>query len=77
MKKIISALLALALVFSVCSVAFAANGTKTSCGGNCSDCPTIIIPGIGQSNVWLLNDDGSYATDKFLKLVKQPIPDYK
>ena len=21
--------------------------------------------------------DGSYATDKFLKLVKQPIPDYK
>lgn len=63
MKKIISALLALALVFSVCSVAFAVNGTKTSCGGNCSDCPTIIIPGIGQSNVWLLNEDGSYATD--------------
>ncbi len=64
MKKIISIILVAALLLSGTAVSAFAAQTKTECGGNCDDCPTVIIPGIGQSNVWLLNDDGSYALDE-------------
>lgn len=63
MKKVISIILALALIISGTALTASAAQTKTECGGNCSDYPVVIIPGIGQSNVWLLNDDGSYALD--------------
>lgn len=63
MKKVVSIILAIALVLSGTALTAFAAQTKTECGGNCSDCPTVIIPGIGQSNVWLLDDDGSYALD--------------
>ncbi|NLB37465.1 MAG: hypothetical protein GX824_09315 [Clostridiales bacterium] len=35
----------------------------TECGGNCSHCPTIIIPGVFQSHTFLANEDGSPAFD--------------
>ncbi|MCH5191626.1 MAG: hypothetical protein J1F23_05620 [Oscillospiraceae bacterium] len=36
---------------------------KTDCGNDCEIVPTIIIPGISQSNVWLLDENGDYALD--------------
>lgn len=62
MKKLISFVLAFAIVFSMFSLAASAL-VKTECGGNCERCPSIVVPGIGQSNVWALDDDGNYLLD--------------
>ncbi len=35
------------------------DGVLTECGGNCEHCPTIVIPGIGQSQVFLLDENGN------------------
>ena len=62
MKKFISIMLTLTLALSVFSVsAFATE--KSACNGNCDKCPSIVVPGIGQSNVWALDDDGNYLLD--------------
>ena len=64
-KRIIALLLAIALLCSVCALgASAATEVKTACGGDCDHVPSIVIPGIGQSRVMLLNDDGTYKLDK-------------
>lgn len=63
MKKVISILLVFAMILSCTAVFASAAEVKTSCKGNCDTCPTIVIPGIGQSNVWLLDDDGNYVLD--------------
>lgn len=62
MKKIISILLVVSLVFSLVSVSAFAN-VKTDCQGDCDTCPAIVVPGIGQSNVWALDDNGEYLLD--------------
>lgn len=62
MKKIISCMLAIAMVFGIFSV-FASAEVKTECNGNCDTCPAIVVPGIGQSNVWALDDNGDYIVD--------------
>ncbi len=62
MKKIISLVLAFVLVFSMLSVSASA-AVKTECGGNCDTCPSIVVPGIGQSNVWALDENGDYLLD--------------
>lgn len=64
MKKVISIVLTAALIFSVCAAAANASTTKTACGGECENCPTIVVPGIGQSNVWLLDEKGEYVLDE-------------
>lgn len=64
MKKIISILLAFSLAFSVLAVGASAADVKTECGGNCDQCPSIVVPGIGQSNVWALDKNGDYRLDK-------------
>lgn len=64
MKKLVSVILAFSLVFSVFAMsASAADEIKTECGGECDTCPSIVIPGIGQSNVWALDENGDYLTD--------------
>ncbi len=66
MKKIISVILSLTLILSVAAiggVSAADSDVLTACGGNCDNCPSIVIPGIGQSNVWLLDDNGDYVLD--------------
>ena len=69
MKKFISIILSLALVISVAAIGGASATEPVSseilaeCGGNCDVCPAIVVPGIGQSNVWLLDDDGEYVLD--------------
>lgn len=60
MKKIISCILAIAVVMGMFSVFASA---KSECNGDCDTCPAIIVPGIGQSNVWALDDDGEYLLD--------------
>ncbi len=62
MKKIISLILAFALVFSAVSIVASAE-VKTECNGNCDTCPAIVVPGIGQSNVWALDKNGDYLLD--------------
>ncbi len=69
MKKIISLILSLTLIFSVAAVGGvraeepASSEILAECGGKCDVCPAIVVPGIGQSNVWLLDDDGEYVLD--------------
>lgn len=62
-KRIIAFVLALAMLVSIAAVGASAAETKTACGGNCDNCPTIVIHGIGQSNVWLTDDNGEYVLD--------------
>lgn len=70
MKKIISLVLAAAMLLSVCVIGSSAQAPETKaatvkaeCGGDCEQCPSVVVPGIGQSNVWLLDDDGNYKLD--------------
>ncbi len=62
MKKIIAVLLTVSLIFSALTVGAFAISTP-DCGGNCDTSPIIVIPGIGQSNVWALDDNGDYLLD--------------
>ncbi len=62
MKKIISLVLAFVMAFSVLSVTASAT-VKTDCNGECDTCPAIVVPGIGQSNVWALDKNGDYLLD--------------
>ncbi|HOU09377.1 MAG TPA: hypothetical protein PL044_00905 [Clostridiales bacterium] len=39
-------------------------GVLTQCGGNCGHSPSILIPGIGQSDVYLLDENGNRALDE-------------
>ena len=62
MKKFISILLSLAMMLSIVSVGTVGHAeTTTDCGGDCEFYPSIVVPGIGQSNVWLLDDNGDYV----------------
>ena len=62
MKKLISCILAIVIAFSMFSICAFAE-TKTECDGNCDTCPAIVVPGIGQSNVWALDKNGDYLLD--------------
>ena len=62
MKKIVSLVLAFAIAFSMISLTASA-AVKTDCNGNCDTCPAIVVPGIGQSNVWALDENGDYLLD--------------
>ena len=63
-KKIISVILCAVMLASVLSVGgFAANDKRTDCGSDCEFYPTIIIPGLGQSNVLVADENGDYVLD--------------
>lgn len=62
MKKIVSLILVFALAFSMFSISASA-AVKTECNGDCDTCPAIVVPGIGQSNVWALDKNGNYLLD--------------
>lgn len=67
MKRFISLMLAVVMIISAGMVsAYASKGSKTTCGGEgvCDKVPTIVIHGIGQSNVWLTDGNGNYVLDK-------------
>lgn len=62
MKKIISVVLVFVLALSALSLTAFAD-VKTECNGNCDTYPAIVVPGIGQSNVWALDENGDYLLD--------------
>ena len=53
LSKLTAAFVALTLVFMLGAPAFAAPAAEsevmTSCGGNCDQCPSLVIPGIFQA----------------------------
>ena len=63
MKKILSFLLVGVLLFSVVVLPSSA-AVKTECQGDCDTCPSIVVPGNGQSNVWALDENGDYLLDE-------------
>lgn len=67
MKKrilgIISLIMSIAMLISVCPMNAVAAETRTDCGGNCEYYPTVIIPGLGQSSVCVTDDNGDFILD--------------
>ena len=63
-KKIVALCLCIAMLASVTLFnASAAEKTYTDCNGECQYYPTIIVPGLGQSNTWVVDDNGDYILD--------------
>lgn len=64
LKKFISIVLCFSMLFSVGAVCVSAEEeVRTDCGGNCEYYPTIIVPGLGQSNNWVTDDNGVPLVD--------------
>ena len=64
MKRTIALLLCLVLLCGTFSVCAAAKETIASCGGKCEYYPTIIVPGLGQSSVVMVDENGDFIRDK-------------
>lgn len=62
-KKLISLVLCLAMMLSMSALCASAVEKRTDCDENCELYPTIIVPGLGQSNVWVLDENGDYVLD--------------
>lgn len=64
MKKFISVFLCITMIFSMCAVSASAFVPTVECNdGDCEYYPTVIIPGLGQSSVWLVDDNGDFVVD--------------
>ncbi len=64
MKKFISLFLCVTMIFSMFAVSASAFTAGGECkNGECEYYPTIIIPGLGQSSVWLVDDNGEFVLD--------------
>ena len=68
MKKTVSVILVISLILSLfaLNVSAASSGKKTTCAGEgeCEHVPSIVIHGIGQSNVYLTDGEGNDVLDK-------------
>ena len=62
-KKLIAFILCLTMVLSVGLINTSAADRTTDCNGECEYYPTIIIPGLGQSNNWVTDDEGNFILD--------------
>jgi len=67
-RKIIAIMLCLAMILSVGIISIAAEEetsipAMTDCNGECEFYPTIIVPGLGQSNTWMTDENGTPLTD--------------
>lgn len=64
MKKVISIILCAVMVCSMFGInSIAANDKKTDCSSDCEFYPTIIIPGLGQSGVFVADENGDFVLD--------------
>ena len=67
LKKAISVLLCLMMVLTMGIIGVSAEeadySVRTDCNGDCEFYPTIIVPGLGQSNTWLADENGVLLTD--------------
>ena len=63
--KLTAVFVALTLVFMIGVPAFAAPDEEvmTACKGNCGQCPSLVIPGIFQSEVFLYDENGEIAVN--------------
>ena len=59
--KVIATIVALTLVFSAAIPAFATADSK--CDGDCGQCPSLVVPGIFQSEVFLYDENGEIAVN--------------
>ncbi len=64
MKKIISILLCLIMVFSCVGVAFAANEENTYVPDYDENTPVVVLHGIGQNNTYILDENGNRKLDE-------------
>lgn len=62
-KKLTAFILCLTMILSFCIMNVSATETTTDCNGDCEYYPTIIVPGLGQSNTWVTDDDGNFILD--------------
>ena len=83
-RTALASMLALALLLPCGAMAFpasAADGVLTTCAGDCEYCPSIVIPGVFQSQTRLYDDNGNVVTDDngkpldtlFIKVTKDDI----
>lgn len=64
MKKFIAILLTFTLMVSALSIGATAFSTVDGCdNGDCEYYPTIIVHGLGQADVWALDENGDYMLD--------------
>lgn len=64
MKKCLAMLLCAALLAGMLCFGAAAKETQTACKGACDYYPTIIIPGLGQSSVVMVDENGAFIRDR-------------
>lgn len=63
-KKVISLILCVAMLVSVVAISGSAvapetsTEVKTTCNGECGNCPVIVLPGINHSPTYLMDDSG-------------------
>lgn len=62
-KKLIALVLSIAMIIGASAVGASATQRFTDCDGKCEYYPTIIVPGLGQSNTWIVDDNGEYLLD--------------
>ncbi len=63
-KKLIALVMAMVMLVSAGTIGAFANEKITDCGSDCKYYPTIIVPGLGQSNTWVVDDNGDYVLDE-------------
>ena len=64
MKRFLAFCLTVLLLAGICTAGVSAKGTETACDGNCAFYPTIIVPGLGQSNVVVVDENGNFVRDQ-------------
>jgi hypothetical protein len=62
-KKAIALCLCLAMIISMSIIGASATKRYTDCNGECEHYPAIIVPGLGQSNTWVVDDNGDFILD--------------
>ncbi len=62
-RKIVSVCLCLAMLMSMSIIGVSATEKITDCNSDCQYHPAIIVPGLGQSNTWVLDDNGDFVLD--------------
>lgn len=62
-KKLIALVLCIAMIIGASAIGASATQRITDCGGKCEYYPTIIVPGLGQSNTWIVDDNGEFILD--------------
>lgn len=65
--KTLCVFLSIVMLCGASVTAFAADGQSevlTACGGDCEYCPSVVIPGVFQSQTRMYDDDGNVVLDK-------------